>query len=76
MCKRTRSGTVLGMTTPKVQCTSKLPTAHEVKPPQPTHLGDQRPSSTSSSGSVDGIPEPPARRTTSSSSLTPPIPAL
>ena len=76
MCKRTHSGTVLAMTTPKVQCTSKLPTAHEAKPPQPTHPGDQRPSSTSSSGSVDRISGPPAQTTTSSSSLTPPIPAL
>ena len=76
MCKRTRSGTVLAMTTPKVQCTSKLPTAHEAEPPPVAEPGAQRPSSTSSSGSVDRISGPPAQTTTSSSSLTPPIPAL
>jgi hypothetical protein len=76
MCDRTRGGTVLAMTTPKVQCTSKLPSAHGATPPQGAEIGNQAPSSTSSSGSVDRISAPPARTTTSSSIRTPPTPAL
>jgi len=76
MCNRPRGGTVLAMTTPKVQCTTKLPTAHEATPPEAADLGYQAPSSTSSSGSVDRISGPPGRTTTSSSSLIPPTPVL
>lgn len=75
MCDRIRGGTVLAMTTPDVQCTSKLPSAHEANPAPAGEFGDQDPSSTSSSGKVDRISGPPARTTTSSSRRTPPVPA-
>jgi hypothetical protein len=46
------------------------------RPPHAAGPGDQAVSSTSSSGSVDRISGPPGRTTTSSSSRTPPTPAL